>query len=91
MLLASSRQYSSVSSCNPSLSALISRSSDPDKQGGILGIAQSVSSVGRILGPVWGGYSYGAIAAHAPFVSAAFVMLAAFVLSLRLASGESGG
>lgn len=36
----------------PSLNALISRRSDPTKQGGILGVAQSVSSLARILGPM---------------------------------------
>lgn len=38
----------------PSLNALISRRSDPAKQGGVLGLAQSVSSLARILGPMAG-------------------------------------
>ena len=38
----------------PSLNSLISRRSDPAKQGGILGVAQSVSSLARILGPMIG-------------------------------------
>jgi DHA1 family tetracycline resistance protein-like MFS transporter len=38
----------------PSINSLISRRSDPAKQGGILGIAQSVSSLARILGPMFG-------------------------------------
>jgi MFS family permease len=38
----------------PSLNALVSRRSDPAKQGGILGIAQSISSLARIVGPVVG-------------------------------------
>jgi MFS family permease len=36
----------------PSLNALISRRSDPAKQGSILGVAQSVSSLARIAGPL---------------------------------------
>jgi MFS family permease len=39
---------------NPSLQSLISRRSDPAQQGGILGLAQSASSLARILGPVSG-------------------------------------
>jgi MFS family permease len=35
----------------PSLNSLISRRSDPEKQGAILGVGQSVSSLARILGP----------------------------------------
>jgi MFS family permease len=38
----------------PSLNALISRRSDPARQGGILGVAQSVSSLARIIGPMVG-------------------------------------
>jgi MFS transporter, DHA1 family, tetracycline resistance protein len=38
----------------PSLNSLISRRSDPTKQGSILGISQSVSALARILGPMLG-------------------------------------
>ncbi len=38
----------------PSLNSLISRRSDPAKQGSILGIGQSVSALVRILGPMLG-------------------------------------
>jgi MFS family permease len=38
----------------PALNALISRRSDPARQGGILGVAQSASSLARIVGPVAG-------------------------------------
>ena len=39
---------------NPSLQSLISRRSDPKRQGGVLGLAQSATSLARILGPVFG-------------------------------------
>ncbi len=38
----------------PSLTSLISRRSDPKKQGGVLGLSQSVSALARILGPMIG-------------------------------------
>jgi MFS family permease len=38
----------------PSLNSLISRRSDPARQGGILGVSQSVSALARILGPMLG-------------------------------------
>jgi MFS transporter, DHA1 family, tetracycline resistance protein len=38
----------------PSLTALISRRSSPERQGGILGLSQSVSALARILGPMMG-------------------------------------
>jgi MFS family permease len=38
----------------PSLNSLLSRRSDPAKQGGILGIGQSITALARILGPMLG-------------------------------------
>ncbi len=38
----------------PSLNSLISRRSDPARQGGVLGVSQSVSALARILGPLLG-------------------------------------
>jgi MFS family permease len=38
----------------PSLNSLISRRSDPARQGSILGVTQSISSLARILGPMIG-------------------------------------
>ncbi|MBX9584711.1 MAG: MFS transporter [Gemmataceae bacterium] len=39
---------------NPSVSALVSKRSDPDRQGEVLGVNQSFASLGRILGPFLG-------------------------------------
>ncbi|NDC64859.1 MAG: MFS transporter, partial [Planctomycetia bacterium] len=39
---------------NPSVSALVSKRSDPDRQGEVLGVNQSFASLGRILGPLCG-------------------------------------
>ena len=39
---------------NPSLQSLLSRRSDPAKQGSISGLSQSASSLARIIGPVSG-------------------------------------
>lgn len=38
----------------PSLNSLISRRTDPNKQGGILGLVQSANSLARIFGPMLG-------------------------------------
>jgi len=38
----------------PSLQSLISRRTSPRQQGHVLGVAQSVSSLARIVGPVFG-------------------------------------
>ena len=39
---------------NPSVSALVSKRSDPDRQGEVLGVNQSFASLARILGPLCG-------------------------------------
>ena len=66
---------------NPSLTSMVSRLSDPDDQGGILGLASSLSSLGRVLGPAWGGYLYDAYGMTTPYVCAAALMLIAFAVS----------
>jgi predicted MFS family arabinose efflux permease len=68
---------------NPSLTGLLSRSSHADEQGGIMGIAQSLSSMGRILGPAWGGFTFGGFGHRWPFITGGFLMTIAFVMSLR--------
>jgi MFS family permease len=45
---------SGFSFITPALNSLISRRSDPAQQGRILGVSQSVNSLGRILGPLVG-------------------------------------
>jgi DHA1 family tetracycline resistance protein-like MFS transporter len=67
---------------NPALTSMVSRLSDPDDQGGILGLASSLSSLGRVVGPAWGGYLYDAYSSTTPYVSAAILMLIAFAVSV---------
>lgn len=73
---------------NPSITGLLSRSSHVDEQGGIMGIAQSMSSLGRIIGPIWGGYCFDALGFRWPFISAAVLMSVAFALSLKSLSHD---
>ncbi|MBF0273176.1 MAG: MFS transporter [Magnetococcales bacterium] len=46
---------------HPSLSGLTSLNTDPASQGSMLGLFQSMSALGRCLGPVLGGASYNAL------------------------------
>ncbi|MBY0492744.1 MAG: MFS transporter [Cyanobacteria bacterium] len=66
---------------NPSLSSMVSRLADPDDQGGILGLASSLASLGRVAGPALGGYVYDAYGMTTPYMSAAGLMAIAFVVS----------
>jgi MFS transporter, DHA1 family, tetracycline resistance protein len=62
---------------NPSVSALISRRADADRQGEVLGVNQSFASLARILGPMAGLSLFSLHSSHALPYAAAVVVLAA--------------
>jgi multidrug resistance protein len=66
---------------NPSLTSMVSKLSDPNDQGGILGLVSSIASLGRVVGPVWGGYLYDAYGKTTPYVGASGLMMVAFAVS----------
>lgn len=67
----------------PSLTSLASQYADIDVQGAVLGVMQSMSSLGRMLGAVWAGWVFGAWQPAAPFLlSAAIMSLAAALAAL---------
>jgi DHA1 family tetracycline resistance protein-like MFS transporter len=66
---------------NPSLSSMVSRLADPNDQGGILGLASSLASLGRVVGPAFGGYLYDAYGMTTPYLTAAALMMLAFAVS----------
>jgi MFS transporter, DHA1 family, tetracycline resistance protein len=52
LMVASAIEVTGFAFMTPSLQSLISRRSDPSKQGGILGVSQSTSSLARVVGPL---------------------------------------
>jgi MFS transporter, DHA1 family, tetracycline resistance protein len=70
---------------NPSVSALISRRTDPERQGEVLGVNQSFASLGRILGPLAGSLLFDVHPSHTlPFVAAVAVLGVVFAILPRL-------
>lgn len=67
---------------NPSLASLISRTAAASEQGGVLGVSQSMASLGRILGPAWGGFIYDQLGFEYPYLTGGLFMLLAFLLSV---------
>lgn len=64
----------------PNISALISRSVSPDRQGAMLGLNMAASSSARILGPVAAGFIFASLGHDLPMlIGAAFTVPAAFV------------
>jgi MFS transporter, DHA1 family, tetracycline resistance protein len=68
---------------NPMLMGLISQNVDRDEQGSVLGINQSLGSLARFIGPVWGGFIY-KFGFMFPFLSGGFFMLLITLFSLRI-------
>jgi DHA1 family tetracycline resistance protein-like MFS transporter len=60
----------------PSAQALVSRRTDADKQGEVLGVNQSAASMARILGPIFGVTLYKASATHLlPYICGSALLL----------------
>jgi MFS transporter, DHA1 family, tetracycline resistance protein len=68
----------------PALSGLVSRATDADSQGSILGGKEVVGGVGRVLGPLWSGLLFQQVGVRAPFIVAACLVTAAGLLAFRL-------
>ncbi len=72
----------------PSLLGMISIASKDDEQGEVMGSSQSASSLGRILGPMLGGWLYTHMGMGSPFVLAGILtmlgMLGAFAMYQQL-------
>jgi MFS family permease len=72
----------------PSAQALVSRRSDPEKQGEILGVNQSASAMARILGPALGPPLYKWTTSHLlPYAFGAGLLLAMLPLIPRIRRG----
>ena len=55
----------------PSAAGLASQAAGVKEQGRVQGGNQSVQALGRVLGPLWGGWTYGSIGHAAPYITGA--------------------
>jgi MFS family permease len=72
------------SSCAPALMGLISRFAGVTEQGAMLGAAQSFSALGRFSGPFLFGEIYDRFGAYGAFLGAGAVLVAAWMVALRV-------
>jgi len=72
---------------SPSIMSSISQLADPRDQGSTLGLSQSLGSLARIIGPMWGGFVFDQFGIRVPFVTAAALMLVACAVSLEAFRG----
>lgn len=66
----------------PSISSLVSRRAPAESQGGVLGVQQSVGSLGRVIGPTCGGLLFQHAGSAYPFITGAVAMAVALVVAL---------
>jgi DHA1 family tetracycline resistance protein-like MFS transporter len=66
---------------NPCLTGSLSLLSGKDEQGEIMGVYQSMSAMGRILGPALGGIVYDQLGHSSPYLLAGAIMLVTVILA----------
>ena len=73
----------------PSLNSLISRRAGAGEQGEIMGVAQSVGSLSRVLGPIIAGSLFGAVGPGSPFLWGAALVGCALLVGWRVPSASA--
>jgi DHA1 family tetracycline resistance protein-like MFS transporter len=68
----------------PSLNSLISRGAGAEEQGEVMGVAQSVASLSRVLGPLLAGALFAGLGRNSPFLCGMVLVAAAAALAWRL-------
>jgi MFS family permease len=68
----------------PSLNSLISRRAGADQQGEVLGVAQSVTALSRVLGPLMAGALFNMLGRGSPFLGGALLVGGALLIAWRL-------
>lgn len=61
----------------PNVSAMISRSCPPDRQGAVLGLNMATGSLARIVGPIAAGFTFSALGHDVPFWTGAVLVFPA--------------
>lgn len=85
LLVATAVSVGGFAFTTPSLSALISRRSDPARQGGIMGVSQGVSALARIAGPLFAIPLFKSVSPVAPYQVALGLMVVALIALLMFA------
>jgi DHA1 family tetracycline resistance protein-like MFS transporter len=73
----------------PTLNSLISRRAGAEQQGEIMGVAQAVGSLSRVLGPLIAGSLFGAFGRGSPFLLGAALVGGALLVGWRLPCPEA--
>jgi MFS family permease len=85
LLVAVSALAIGMGAMQPSLNSLISRRAGAEEQGEVMGLAQSVGSLARVLGPISAGALFEGFGRHSPYFWGAALVACALILSWRFA------
>ena len=87
LLMALSALAIGMGATQPSINSLVSRRAGPEQQGEIMGVAQAIGSLSRVLGPIVAGALFGAFGRHSPFLLGAVLVAGALLVGWRLPRG----
>jgi len=88
LLLAITGLALGMGAMQPSLNSLISRRAAATEQGETLGVAQSVGSLSRVLGPLLAGALFAGFGRSSPYFCGVVLMIAATAIACRLPPAE---
>jgi MFS family permease len=89
LLVAVSALAIGMGAMQPSLNSLISRRAGAEEQGEVMGLAQSIGSLSRVLGPITAGALFESFGRHSPYFWGAALVACALILSWRFAQTSS--
>ncbi len=75
----------------PVSTSVVSQRSSPKERGAILGIFQSIGSLGRVAGPAFSGLAFANLGYNSPFHIAALVMVPCLILLLVVSRAARNG
>jgi MFS transporter, DHA1 family, tetracycline resistance protein len=87
LLIALSALAIGMGAMQPSINSLISRRAGPEQQGEIMGVAQAVGSLSRVLGPIIAGALFEAFGRNSPFLLGVVLVGGALLVGWRLPRG----
>lgn len=73
----------------PTIMSMISKYSPDHEQGKILGMNQSLAALGRVFGPLWGGFSYDYFGYRFPFLTGALFTFLALIIAVYVLNSQN--
>jgi DHA1 family tetracycline resistance protein-like MFS transporter len=88
LLVATAGLALGMGAMQPSLNSLISRRAGAEEQGEVMGVAQSIASLSRVLGPLFAGALFAGLGRDSPFLVGMVLVIAAAAIGWRLPPAE---